>query len=46
MRIPKGVGYNRAQAIAAATYNKMGQTHPDMQKLSNKPEATKIKVKK
>lgn len=46
----KGIDYDKAQSIAAATYNKIKKTHPSMEKLSNKPEGEtkkkKIRVKK
>lgn len=35
----KGVPYDKAQAYAAATYNKIRSTHPAMKKLSNKKGA-------
>lgn len=39
----KGVPYDKAQAIAAATYNTIRRNHPGMAKLSNKPEGSKKK---
>ena len=37
--VKKGVPYDKAQSIAAATYNVIRKKHPSMAKLSNKPNA-------
>lgn len=39
--VKNGVSYDKAQAIAAATYNTIRRKHPGMAKLSNKPEGKK-----
>jgi hypothetical protein len=36
--VKKGVPYDKAQAIAAATYNTIRKKHSGMPKLSNKKE--------
>lgn len=37
--VKKGKSYDKAQSIAAATYNKIRSMHPSLQKLSNKKNA-------
>ena len=47
--VKAGKDYDEAQKLAAMTYNKRRQTHPEMEKLSNKPEGgkrVKLRVKK
>lgn len=44
--VASGKSYDESQKLAAMTYNKRRQTHPDMPKLSNKPDGETTKVKK
>lgn len=43
--IKKGYSYDKAQSVAAATYNKMRAKNPSMEPLSNKPEEKNKKHK-
>lgn len=43
--IKKGYSMDKAQSIAAATYNNLRKKDPSMEPLSNKPEGDKKKKK-